>query len=86
MKEKNKKNIKLIIALLLVLLLIVGGITTFLFMKHNPSSEEQQEETVVEEKIEEPIVEKVDIIDMTSNQRPYAVVINNTPVAVATFL
>ena len=82
MKEKNKKNIKLIIALLLVLLLIVGGITTFLFTKHNPSSEEQQEETVVKEKIEEPIIEKVDIIDMTSNQRPYAVVINNTPVAV----
>lgn len=85
MKEKNKKNIKLIIALLLVLLLIVGGITTFLFMKHNPSSEEQQEETVVEEKIEEPIIEekkKVQIFDMDAHTRPIAVVINNTPVAV----
>lgn len=69
-----------IIVLSILLLFLLGGIVAFVLSK----SEKQIEDNTIEEKTEEPIIEEkiVDIIDMDSKIRPYAIVINNTPVAV----
>ena len=72
---------KMLIVLLLVVILVLGGLVL-----HKYLSEDNNEEisTIIDEpeKIEPVIEEKVDIIDINSNSRPYAVSINNTPVAV----
>ena len=72
---------KMLIVLLVIVILVLGGL-----ILHKYLSEDNNEEisTIIDEpeKIEPIIEEKVDIIDINSNSRPYAVSINNTPVAV----
>lgn len=73
---------KVLIILLLVAILILGGLV---LNKHflSTNKDENTSTTVDEQKNEEPVIEgKVDIIDINSKSRPYAVSINNTPVAV----
>ena len=76
---KNKIIIGLLV-IILISVIIVGVI------KSKKSKPEQTAEAVVEAKIEEEEEEtnqeKVDIININSKTRPYAVVVNNTPVAV----
>ena len=71
----------------IVLVILIGAVAFLLFEKMkteeigvNTSSVEELNEKI-EEKVEEP-KEKVDIIDVNSKSRPYAIMINNTPVAV----
>lgn len=73
------KKSKLLI--IVIFILIILGIIGIIIYKNKTSHNDL---AVVEniEKIEEPIKEKVNIIDLNSNSRPYAVVVNNTPVAV----
>ena len=78
---KNKKAI--IIAI--VAILIIVGITAGVVINKSKKEENTVQiavETKTESKEEEGVKEKVDIIDINSKTRPYAVVVNNTPVAV----
>ena len=78
---KNKKSIIIVLLTVLLIAVIVAGV--IINKKNKP---EQTAEAVVETKNEEngeeTNKEKVDIIDINSKTRPYAVVVNNTPVAV----
>lgn len=79
------KNKKLLLAGIIILTVIIAIIIGILIIKSkknvtytsNKITEEQKEE--VEEQLPQG---KVDIVDITSKTRPYAVVVNNTPVAV----
>lgn len=79
---KDKKYVLGIIALIIIIL-ICSIILINKFIKSNSSETttmaniEEQEENQ-----EQTIKEKVDIIDINSKSRPYAVVVNNTAVAV----
>ena len=73
MKKKLKK--KYLIILIIIGILLIGGITvTAIFLtKDNPSKENNNKE-------EEPIKEEeptIQIVDLNSSSRPYAVMINN---------
>lgn len=75
----NKKNILIAVGILLLIILL----TIFLISKinHKKKTEEPKSNNKQVEKTEEP-KEKVDVIDVNSKTRPFAVVINNTPIAV----
>ena len=79
---KNKKN--LLIISLVIIIVICSIILLLKILKNKPKTEEvisnsvEQEEEVIEKKPQG----KVDIIDINSTTRPYAIVVNNTPVAV----
>lgn len=73
---------KTLIILLVIVILVLGGL---LIHKHflSTNNDEKVSTTVDEQENVEPVIEeKVDIIDINSKSRPYAVSINNTPVAV----
>ena len=72
---------KILIIILVVAILCFGG--TLLY-KHISNNNSEEISTIIDEpeKIEPVIEEKVDIMDINSNSRPYAVAVNNTPVAV----
>ena len=73
---------KILIILLVIVILVLGGL---LIHRHflSTNKDENISTTVDEQENVEPIIEeKVDIIDINSKSRPYAVSINNTPVAV----
>ena len=74
----NKKNILIAAGILLLIILL----TIFLVSKtkHKKKTEPKSNNNQVE-KTEEP-KEKIDVIDVNSKTRPFAVVINNTPIAV----
>ena len=72
------KKKKIIIVFVLVILTIVGGI----ILIKNKSTDNNKVGMTNEENQEPVIEEKVDIIDINSKSRPYAISINNTPVAV----
>lgn len=88
----NKKVIIIVLTVILIVLGIIGGVLfaskgdiTSLFNKGNETVQNINE--IKEDKAVELITEnkkegKVDIIDINSKSRPYAVVINNTAVAV----
>ena len=81
MKRKmNMKKLLIFISVLIVLIIVV----LLLVLKpknNNKQSKSKKDNKTVEKK---PVVpkEKVDIIDINSKSRPFAVVVNNTPVAV----
>lgn len=76
-----KKNLKIIIILVSVLLLATATFFSIRFYLNN-KNKEQEEEEIEEEEEEEIIVEKeLQIIDVDSTSRPYAVVIDNIKAA-----
>lgn len=78
MKQSPTKNI--ILLCIMMMIIGIGVLLLFLLLK---SKEPEQIPTInPQEVVKEPVLEKVDIIDTNSDQRPYAVVVNNTPVAV----
>ena len=85
-KRKNKLKKPLILIFLIVILLIVG-ILVYKNMSNettpvNNKNVSQNSGESVDKPEENVPQEKVDIIDVESNTRPYALVINDTPVAV----
>ena len=71
-----KKNDKIIIGIVVLIILSIGiGLTISL-------SNKKEEEEKIEEKREEKEEKIIQVFDMDSKDRPLAVVINNTPVAV----
>ncbi|MDO5382768.1 MAG: DUF3048 domain-containing protein [Eubacteriales bacterium] len=87
----NIKNKKIIVIVgVLVLVFVIGAVLCFAFTGRNKHyQEEGQEETSTEvEEVTQPksttvyVDNKVDIINVNSKTRPFAVSINNTPVAV----
>lgn len=80
--KKSNKGFKIIVAVLLIAILLVAGI---LIAKNATSHDDlaktnkEQDNTNIEDTTPKP---KVDIIDVNSKTRPYALVVNNTPVAV----
>ena len=86
---KTKKTI-IILSFVVILIIILGAILGIKILKDKKTVEESNVETSnVEkteentEKIQEPkIIKKVDIVDVNSKDRPFAISINNTPVAV----
>ncbi len=79
MRRLNKKNI--LIASFILLLIIILGLILVLNLTKKPDKKKTKNNT---EKVEEKEIpkEKVDIINVDSKTRPFAVVVNNTPVAV----
>lgn len=82
----NKKKIILIIAVLIILCIIGGAIFFAIKSKQTNPSEvsnqpEQNNNSVQQSEVDNKDT-KVDIVDVNSNSRPYAVVVNNTAVAV----
>ena len=74
-----KKNYKKIILLIILILILIAVIAYIKVMANN---NEPHDMLVSKESKEENIEEKVDIIDINSTTRPYALVVNNTAVAV----
>ena len=81
------KNKKMLIVLIIVVIAVLVSVL-ILFNKKDKnikiesvSSNEQVTENVLEE-VNQKKDEKIDIIDVNSKTRPYAIVVNNTPVAV----
>lgn len=85
---KKSKKITIILVILIILSIgVLAGILGFKIFKDNQNKQEQlaeQKQTVEEVKAPEPTkpIKKIKILDLNSKTRPYAVVINNTPVAV----
>lgn len=83
-KNKSKKNNKLI--LIVVLIIIILALIGILIFKNHSSNNKDNNNTLAtleqENSADEVIKAKVDIIDVNSKTRPYAVVVNNTAVAV----
>lgn len=85
---KNKKV--LIILLVVLIILTAAAIGTFFVIQYmksrdnqnNKNNDENDLETAMVVDVNEPEAAKVDIIDVNSKTRPYAIVVNNTPVAV----
>lgn len=84
------KNKKVLIILLVVLIIVVVAVLSVLgylqYKKLKTQSTNNQNQTENSESIEnisvDVNVQKVDIIDVNSKTRPYAIAVNNTPVAV----
>ena len=83
---KNKKTIFLLAGIILIILIAVFA--TIIVFKNKNQNIQTAANMFINEEVKDEIVEnekaegKVDIIDITSKTRPYAVVVNNTPVAV----
>ena len=78
---KRKISVKRILLFLGFLIILAGiAFATFMLLKPGKKSDSKQNEPKPVKP--EPPKEKVDIIDVESKTRPFAVVINNTPVAV----
>ncbi len=81
----NKKTKLVIIISSIVLILLIAGITLGINISNNKNNEEiatNNETGNNQEIVVEVNEEKVDIIDINSKTRPYAVAVNNTAVAV----
>lgn len=79
-----KKSRKILCVVLILIIVILAAIVSAVMIRDNQKTENKTA-TVEENKIEEVVVKeipKVDIIDVNSKTRPYAIVVNNTPVAV----
>ena len=78
---KNKRIV--LIATILAVLIIVGVVIAVVLNKKKDHNEEPQARVEVKkEEEQETSIGEVDIIDINSKTRPYAIVVNNTPVAV----
>ena len=81
----NKKKVLIIILVIAIILILVTGVVFVIIQNKNSkqsSSNNQTTENKEVPKQEEIKESKVDIIDVNSKTRPYAIVVNNTPVAV----
>lgn len=88
-KNSNNSGYNKIIIICIILSIILICLGIFIFKKKTAQNEsfliedvENSEESIIEDNKTNIIDEKVDIIDINSNSRPYAVVVNNTAVAV----
>lgn len=87
--KNNKKLVPIIIAII-ILILVIGGVVLAITLNNKKSNKlsnrnENSTENVFsseENEDEEETNTNVSIIDTTSKSRPYAIVINNTPIAV----
>lgn len=81
--EKNKKRIIIILGVVMIILLAVFSIIIVQNIQSKKTKQSDNENQKVEEKEDDeiPIVKKINIIDMDSNSRPIAVMINNHPEA-----
>lgn len=81
-KDKSKKNKKIIIIVaIIVLIAVLVGI--LIFKNQSSNKDNNTLATTEQENSQDEVVkEKVDIIDINSKTRPYAIVVNNTDVAV----
>lgn len=81
----KKSNKKVIVIIAIVIVLVIVGILIFKNVSSKTPDKNSEVVTNSEENVEnvstEP-EEKVDIIDINSKTRPYALIINDTPVAV----
>lgn len=78
---KRKISVKKILLFLGFLIILAGiAFATFMLLKPNNKANTKKEEAKPVKP--EPPKEKVDIINVESKTRPFAVVVNNTPVAV----
>ena len=78
MEKSDKKRIskkKIFILILIIILLAGGGFCVWKFILN-------KEETPKGKKLSAKLEDKVDIVDLESKSRPFAISINNTPVAV----
>lgn len=73
-KFKKKKNLIILIVIILLLVIAIGFGASMLLSKSNEKNE--RNETKEEEK-KEIVIPDVQIVDVNSNSRPYAVMINN---------
>ena len=83
----KRKIVCLIVLLILVVVACVGFVVFKFFVskKDDNRGVESVQTSATNEEIsveEERVVEKVDIVDLNSTTRPFAIVVNNTPVAV----
>ena len=80
----NKKKLIIIIVSIIVALAIITGIIVFSISKTNNNNTENEVSNIEEPNNLEVNLdeEKVDIIDINSKTRPYAIAVNNTNVAV----
>ena len=83
-KDKSKKNKKIIIiVVIIVLIAVLVGILIHNNLSSNNKDNNNTLATLEQENgANEVVKEKVDIIDINSTSRPYAVAVNNTAVAV----
>ena len=83
---KNKKVLIIaLVALIILALAVIGavfGIKNKNNKKDNQGQQNNQENSTVTADSNEKEDTKVDIVDINSKTRPYAIVVNNTPVAV----
>ncbi len=78
---KRKLNVKNLLIFIGIILIIIGIVLVIVLKPKNKKQNNKEKAKSVEKKEEVP-KEKVDIIDINSKTRPFAVAINNTPVAV----
>lgn len=87
---KNKKVLYVILVIAVILVIVTGVTLVIVHNRRNKPTQSNITQAVEEKKetntdtVEKNNIEddKVDIIDVDSKTRPYAVVVNNTPVAV----
>jgi len=81
-----KKKSVIIIIILLLIIAIFGGILAFKILGTNVNADKNNAEEIAndEDKEEKEVIEDnvIDIVNVNSNNRPFAVAVNNTPVAV----
>ena len=63
--------------MILLLLIIIGVVTCIILLKLNNNEKIEEKENISDEKKEEKVEEKLKILDLESDSRPYAVMINN---------
>jgi len=82
-KRLSKRRLVLAILLLLIILAPIVALGIAYFSPKTEPKIEKKEEKKEPEKKEEPVVEepKVKIVDVDSTSRPFAIMINNAPVA-----
>lgn len=79
MRKLKVKNIAIVAAILLFIIILIVLLVTK--SKNKKTENPKVDNKKVEEKVEEP-KKKINIVDVNSKTRPFAVSINNTPVAI----
>lgn len=82
-RSKRKPKLKNILIFVSFIVILIGVVLLFVLKSkdNNSNSKKDNKEKKIQKKVEVP-KEKVNIIDVESKTRPFAVVVNNTPVAV----
>lgn len=82
MRKLKKKNIAIFIGILIAVVALVVILAIVLGKSKDKNETKVEEQQNTKQEVKEIVKEKVDIIDINSKTRPFAVSINNTPVAV----